>query len=286
MPPTFDTSPPAETPCRGATSGVAGPTLRAAPSHGRYAERSEPRMRERADRDSNTRTITDGTDGTPEAGRPSDRCSGPLTWAFLWHPQRDSNPCRHLERAQTDPHGGPWSPLRPRHGTARPHTDPLNAPSFVELVARWMARRVGCWTAGERTPKGRRGAPGRVTDRHLGVMPHVDMAARSGTRGLVASRPEPSIWRSRVSSPWWVIVRTQPPSAPGSEIDGVQPVLLGGGSAERLRGFRTEPPTRAPSAVRQGCGRPRPRASRLPRPGAPSPLWLPRAHRPPAGPLA
>ena len=167
MPPTFDTSPPAETPCRGATSGVAGPTLRAAPSHGRYAERSEPRMRERADRDSNTRTITDGTDGTPEAGRPSDRCSGPLTWAFLWHPQRDSNPCRHLERAQTDPHGGPWSPLRPGHGTARPHTDPLNAPSFVELVARWMARRVGCWTAGERTPKGRRGAPGRVTDRIL-----------------------------------------------------------------------------------------------------------------------
>lgn len=30
-------------------------------------------------------------------------------------------------------------------------------------------------------------------DRHLGVMPHADMAACSGTRGLVASRQEPSI---------------------------------------------------------------------------------------------
>jgi hypothetical protein len=35
---------------------------------------------------------------------------GPLTWFFFWHPQRDSNPCRHLERAQASPHGGAWSP--------------------------------------------------------------------------------------------------------------------------------------------------------------------------------
>jgi hypothetical protein len=35
---------------------------------------------------------------------------GPLTWFLFWHPQRDSNPCRHLERAQTVPHRGRWSP--------------------------------------------------------------------------------------------------------------------------------------------------------------------------------
>ena len=28
-------------------------------------------------------------------------CRGPLTRSFLWHPQRDSKPCRHLESAQT-----------------------------------------------------------------------------------------------------------------------------------------------------------------------------------------
>jgi len=28
---------------------------------------------------------------------------------LLWHPQRDSNPCRHLERAQTGLHRGRWS---------------------------------------------------------------------------------------------------------------------------------------------------------------------------------
>jgi hypothetical protein len=28
-----------------------------------------------------------------------------LTMSFLWHPQRDSNPCRHLESPVTSPHG-------------------------------------------------------------------------------------------------------------------------------------------------------------------------------------
>ena len=31
-------------------------------------------------------------------GKALDICQGPLSRSFLWHPQRDSNPCRHLER--------------------------------------------------------------------------------------------------------------------------------------------------------------------------------------------
>jgi hypothetical protein len=44
------------------------------------------------------------------ATEPLGLCRWSLTRSFLWHPQRDSNPCRHLERAQASPHGGAWSP--------------------------------------------------------------------------------------------------------------------------------------------------------------------------------
>jgi len=57
---------------------------------------------------------------------------GPLNWSLFWHPQRDSNPCRHLERAQTNPHSGLWPPWSPGHRAARPHPDPPNAPSSAE----------------------------------------------------------------------------------------------------------------------------------------------------------
>ena len=37
-------------------------------------------------------------------------CEGLLTSHFMWHPQRDSNPCRQLERAVIGPHGVLSSP--------------------------------------------------------------------------------------------------------------------------------------------------------------------------------
>jgi hypothetical protein len=38
-------------------------------------------------------------DEHPVRERKETRRSGPLTWCFTWQPVRDSNPCRHLERA-------------------------------------------------------------------------------------------------------------------------------------------------------------------------------------------
>jgi transposase len=35
--------------------------------------------------------------GLRRSSRRAHAVSRPLTWVFLWHPQRDSNPCRHLE---------------------------------------------------------------------------------------------------------------------------------------------------------------------------------------------
>ena len=53
------------------------------------------------------RSADGGITAEPGATRPRS-----VTWAYLWHPQRDSNPHRHLERAQASPHGGAWSPCR------------------------------------------------------------------------------------------------------------------------------------------------------------------------------
>ena len=48
----------------------------------------------------------DGTaDGTPENDEGPGLDPGPITCHFCWHPQRDSNPCRHLESLVTGPHG-------------------------------------------------------------------------------------------------------------------------------------------------------------------------------------
>jgi hypothetical protein len=35
---------------------------------------------------------------TPLSGRNLAQMAA-LTWSYLWHPQRDSNPCRQLERS-------------------------------------------------------------------------------------------------------------------------------------------------------------------------------------------
>jgi hypothetical protein len=45
-----------------------------------------------------------GSKVAPVFGYRRDKAQASLTWAFAWHPQRDSNPCRHLERAAIAPH--------------------------------------------------------------------------------------------------------------------------------------------------------------------------------------
>ena len=57
---------------------------------------------------------------------------GPLTCLFCWHPQRDSNPCRHLERAPIDPHRVLSSAYAQGRRSAPLHQALLNALDIAE----------------------------------------------------------------------------------------------------------------------------------------------------------
>jgi hypothetical protein len=61
----------------------------------------------------------------------SDEYAAPGT-VGRWHARRDSSPWRHIERAQTSPHGGPVFSMVPLVRVLCPHSDPLNVPSFAE----------------------------------------------------------------------------------------------------------------------------------------------------------
>jgi hypothetical protein len=120
------------------TSGWSTRFLPVSGSRPRYARSSQrPGRRSRTLPDTGRRVRPSGLGWDSGWGRAMTNKApallpGPLTWLFFWHPQRDSNPCRHLERAQTVPHGGLWSACSPGRGAARPHPDLLNAPSFTE----------------------------------------------------------------------------------------------------------------------------------------------------------